>query len=197
MSHRRVQLVILCEDTQQEAFIRRFLSKAGWNTRRFRVEKAPSGRGSGEQFVKERFPLELDSYRRKSAHVGSAVVVMIDGDNRGVATRQKELDDACTEKNVQQRQSKERVAVFVPTWNIETWFAYLDGQTVDETQSNYPRLDRERLCQEHVNTLFGMCESGSLREPSPASLRPSRHVTVPIRRCSASKGSSHNNAGVW
>jgi hypothetical protein len=171
MSHRSVQLVILCEDTQQEAFIRRFLRKAGWNKRRFRVEKAPSGRGSGEQFVKERFPLELEAYRKKSAHVGSAVVVMIDGDNRGVATRQNELNDACSKKNVQQRQPNDRVAVFVPTWNIETWFAYLDGQTVDETRSNYPRLERERLCQKHVNTLFDMCNSGSLREPAPASLR--------------------------
>ena len=42
MSKRRVQIVILCEDNQHEAFIRRFLKGMGWNNREFRVEKSGS-----------------------------------------------------------------------------------------------------------------------------------------------------------
>ena len=60
--------------------------------------------------------------------------------------------------------------VFIPTWNIETWFAYLDGATVDEARSDYPRLTRERECQRHVDALTGMCRAGALRQPSPPSL---------------------------
>ena len=45
MSVRRAKLVLLCEDSQQEAFTRRFLEGMGWNTREIRVEKKPHGEG--------------------------------------------------------------------------------------------------------------------------------------------------------
>ena len=170
MSRRNVQLVVVCEDTQQESFIRRFLSRRGWDTRRIRVEKAAAGRGSGEQFVRERFPVELNAYRKKAGQVDQVVVAMIDGDNHGVTTRLKELDDVCEKNGIPPRESADRVAVFVPTWNIETWFAYLDGHTVDESRPDYPRLERERLCQSHVNILSEMCGSGGLKAPAPFSL---------------------------
>ena len=32
---RKVQLVLLCEDQQQEAFLRRFLQGTGWSNRMF------------------------------------------------------------------------------------------------------------------------------------------------------------------
>ena len=64
---RRVQLVLLCEDKQQEAFARRFLKATGWETHAMRVEKAPVGRGAGEQFVRERFARELKAHRTRSA----------------------------------------------------------------------------------------------------------------------------------
>ena len=167
---RNVQLVILCEDTQHEVFIRRFLKKTGWSTRRLRVEKTPGGRGSGEQFVRERFPGELREFRRKR-HLAQALIVMIDGDANGVHARLEALENTCDAQNVDIRQDDEPVAIFVPTWRIETWFAYLEGQTVDENRENYPRLRRERECQRHVDALAGMCESGQLRQPAPPSLQ--------------------------
>ena len=51
------KVVLLCEDSQQEAFARRFLVRAGWHPRALRVEKSPQGRGSGEQWVRDRFPV--------------------------------------------------------------------------------------------------------------------------------------------
>lgn len=164
---RNVQLVLLCEDTQQEAFARRFLNKAGWSTRRMRVERGQSG--SAEQFVRERYPMELGAYRSKAHQVDQALIVLIDGDNRGVAGRLDQLAAACRGENVEPRKEAERVAVFVPTWNIEAWFAYLDGTNIDEAQGNYPRLDRARECQRHVNALHEMCQQGSLRQPTPPS----------------------------
>ena len=61
---RRVNIVLLCEDTQQEVFLRRFLKKMGWDSRRIRIERAPGGTGSGEQFVRTKFPTELRAYRQ-------------------------------------------------------------------------------------------------------------------------------------
>jgi hypothetical protein len=43
---RNVNVVILCEDRQHEAFARRFFQQAGKGLRVQRVEVSPSGRGS-------------------------------------------------------------------------------------------------------------------------------------------------------
>ena len=166
---RKVQLVLLCEDSQHEAFARRFLRKMGWATRQLRIEKAPGGRGSGEQFVRERFPLELFEHRRRP--VEQALVVLLDGDATGTAGRLNTLNAACIERGMDVRRRAERVAVFVPTWRIETWFAYLDGTDVDEDSRNYPKLERERRCQRHVDALSRMCVAGQLRQPAPPSLK--------------------------
>lgn len=165
----RVNVVILCEDKQHAAFARRFLKKMGW-TKPPRIPPLTGGRGSGEQSVRERFPVELKSYRSKRGAVGQALIVFLDGDNRGVTTRHTELDAACKASDVPVREAGERVAVFVPTWNIETWFAYLDGEEVDESKRDYPRLRRERECRRYVDALAEMCKRGTLQEPAPASL---------------------------
>ena len=156
---RNVQIVLLCEDTQHEAFARRFLKAMGWSTRRMRVEKGSGRGGSAEQFVRERFPTELAAYRSKRGAVGQALIVVIDGDRGGVPARHQELDAACEAKSCNPREPDEHVAVFVPTWRIETWFAYLDGQSVDETKTDYPRVRRERECQRHVDVLADMCRT--------------------------------------
>src|SRR5438128_7369049 len=118
---RGVQLVLVCEDTQHETFARRFLEKAGWSTRRLRVEKAPKGRGSAVQFVRERFPIELSAYRSNRNRVAQGLIVMLDGDAQGVAVRLAELMSACQGEGVQPRDRDEHVVMIVPTWNIETW----------------------------------------------------------------------------
>lgn len=164
---RRTQLVILCEDTQHEAFLRRFFSIMGWS-KPFRVVMAPPGQGAADAFVRRRFVKELREHRRR--HVDRAVVVMVDGDARGVARRIRELDEACQESGVPPRSGEDRVAVFVPTWSVETWLAYLDGETVTQDRQDYPRLRRERECREHVDRLVEMCRAGSLRQPEPPSL---------------------------
>ena len=127
---REVQIVLLCEDRQQQAFVERFLEAMGRLTRkakhRLRVEKASQGRGSAEQFVRERYPRELKEYRRQRNRVSVALVVMLDGDAAGVTGRLAQLDAACAEQGVPVRRSDEDVFVFVPTWRIESWFAWLD-----------------------------------------------------------------------
>jgi hypothetical protein len=166
---RQVQLVLLCEDNQHEAFARRFLSAMGWETRAMRVEKAPEGRGAGEQFVRQRFPLELKAHR--SRPVTQALVVLIDGDAAGTERRLQRLGQACRDTGITERADGERVGIFIPTWNIETWLTYLDGEPVEEDRRDYPRLARERDCQRHVDALAQMCRRGELREPAPLSLQ--------------------------
>jgi len=167
---RSVQIVLLCEDRQHETFVRRFLNKTGQQIRDIRVSIAPPGRGAAEQFVRKQFPIELSTYRANRKRVTEAVVVMIDGDSEGATARMNRLNQACRARGVEPRRPDERVAVFIPTWNIETWLAYLGGSHVDEKLANYPRLNRPRDCQTHVNELHQMCQQRELRRPSPPSL---------------------------
>jgi hypothetical protein len=94
----------------------------------------------------------------------------MDGDDKGVDKRLKELVGACHAQNVVPRKDDDRVAIVVPTWNIEAWLAYLSGLDVDESKRDYPRLSRPRDCQPHVNRLYEMCQKGTLRHPAPPSL---------------------------
>lgn len=168
---RNVQVVILCEDRQHEAFARRFLALAGRSVRVQRVEVSPKGRGSGEQFVRQRFASELAYYRARQHRVEQALVVLIDADGHDVTERIEQIENACVEAGYNRRQQDERVAIFVPARNIETWLAYLDGQTVDEGREQpYPRLEHQRDCQRHAERLYAMCQRGALRQPAPPSL---------------------------
>jgi hypothetical protein len=131
-----------------------------------RVQKASTG--AADQFVRESFPTELQAMR--SSAVCRGLIVVTDGDKSGPKGRIEQLDAACEGRNIKPRQQDERVAIIVPTWNIETWFAYLDGESVDEGRRDYPRLERARECTRHVTALIKMCDDGRLRSPAPSSL---------------------------
>jgi hypothetical protein len=165
MSARKVQVVVVCEDAQHEAFLRRILSGLGYERRKIRVEK--SDRGAANAWVLQQVPNLLRVYR--TGHVEHIVVVMIDTDERTLEDRLRQVDDACRAQGIEPRKPEERVAVLLPQRNIETWLAYLDGEDVDET-STYPRLEFASDCQRHVDTLLEGCQKGRLRPPTPRSL---------------------------
>ncbi len=168
MAKRKVDVVVVCEDSQHAAFARRFLVKQGYQSRRIRVEPHPHQRGAADQAVREQYIGALRTYRsRMAAH---DVVIVIDGDRFGVDGRLRQLERACRSSGIEDRRSNERVAVFVPTWRIETWLAYLDGEEVDEARRTYPELPRPRECRRHVAGLDKMCRHGRLRPPAPPSL---------------------------
>ena len=159
----RSKITVLCEDKQQEAFIRRFFKKR--NREIYAVPRSKTSAGSGEQSVRNKYPDQLDAIRKR----GGILVVMIDGDGHRIDQRQKHLDDACKQKGISPRKSSDKVVVFVPMRNIETWLAYLDSKHVDETVV-YPKRKRQRECRRHVDVLDQMCAAGKLQSPAPASL---------------------------
>lgn len=164
---RRVGAVLLCEDSQHEVFVRRFLKRRGLALGHLRVGKCPGG--SAEQFVRKRYPVELATMRTRRAR--SVLIVVVDGDSEGVQRRRGALAAACREAGIEDRASAESVVVLVPTWNIETWLAYAAGEPVDEARRDYPRMARESDCQPHVEALPAMCERRRLRVPAPPSLQ--------------------------
>src|SRR5206468_3111559 len=92
MNNRRAQLLILAEDRQHEVFLRRFLMAIGrFDRRQIDSEFAPSGRGAGEQFVRERYPQYLNTYRQKAARLTLKLAVITDADALSVDQRHHRL----------------------------------------------------------------------------------------------------------
>lgn len=168
MSRRRVQIVILCEDRQTAAFARRFAEAKGWEKRQIEVILSPKGRGSGEQWVRERYANEVRKLRA-APYVARGLVVVMDEDTQSTEPRDVQLTNALKKQGVTIRSANEPILHIIPCRNIETWLAYLGGETVDEC-AIYPKLARERDCVPMVNTLKSMCDAGKLREPAPSSL---------------------------
>ena len=171
LSSRRVELVILCEDRQQEVFIRRFLVRMGWEPRTIRPEIAPPGKGSAKQFVYLKYLQELEEHRRQRSKRKNKLLVMVDGDEIGVQKSLKQFEQSCRKHSVQPRNSADEIAILVPTWNIETWLAYLDGNSVEEDRKDYPKLKNESDCEDLVKVLANMCSARKLPESAPESLR--------------------------
>jgi hypothetical protein len=141
----------------------------GWNTREIRVEKSPSALGSAEQWVREKFPYELMAYRQRRQRAASALIAMIDADNRDVQDRINEFGEACNSMAIAFRTDDEAVAIAVPKRNIETWIHFLDGDAVDEN-TPYPKLGRERDCKPAVDRLVQLCRSTGLTPDAPQAL---------------------------
>ncbi len=164
-----VQVVILCEDQQQECFIRRFLMLRNYPMRGLYFKKPPLGRGSAEQFVREKFPRELTAYRSRSSRCAICLIVCIDADNLSVEERINSLMKACTDGGVSLRRNGERVCFVVPRRNIETWLACLRGEPVDE-QKTYRKYSCPSDCQRDVERLDEMCRQQELGPGAPPSL---------------------------
>ena len=169
MTGRVTQVVLLCEDNQHEAFARRFLGKLGVSPRSIRVVKSPKGRGSAEHWVKLQYAQEVRHLRAGRHIIGRALVVLIDEDTASTQSRQSALATSLEQAGFPPRAHDEQIIHAVPARNIETWLAYLDGQTVDE-QTAYPKLEQQRDCKKQVETLKVMCDSRKLKEPAPSSL---------------------------
>lgn len=167
MTRRRVQLVILCEDRQHEAFLRRFFVAEGWHPRSLRIERnfVP---GSAEKLVRTNYPDELRKLR-VAPHVAKGLVVCIDEDKSGEGHREEQFAEALRAAAMEALRADEKVLHLVPARNIETWIAYLDGKDVDEV-TVYPKLRFQSLCGPMVLALKSMCDAGRLRLPAPPSL---------------------------
>jgi hypothetical protein len=170
MSQRRVQIVILCEDRQQEVFARYFLKKRGF-TGLFRANICPEGSQAGEQYVRTHYPEEVKAYRQKRNRVSIGLVVLIDADTGTLEARLNELASVLDEDEQKNREPNEAIAIFVPKRNIETWIHYLQGETVNEEDA-YAKFEKnEAVCKTAVEDLADRCYSQSLPEDAPRSLQ--------------------------
>ena len=126
------QIIVLCENSRHARFAYHFLIHCGVNAHRIRFNKSPMGRGAAEQFVRESYPEQVRLYCSKCHHLNIGLVVMLDADTTSVTARQNELEAALAAASLTQREPEEKIGIFVPKRNIETWICYLEGIPVNE-----------------------------------------------------------------
>jgi hypothetical protein len=123
------QVIILAEDQRHQRFVRHYLYRLGYQLHHIRLESLPNGRGSGEQWVRDRHTKSVAAYRAR--HARTALIVVIDADNHSVQQRLRQLPGS--------RSPEEAIAVLIPKRHIETWILCLNGENVDEETDYHSR----------------------------------------------------------
>jgi len=134
------------------------------------------GRGSAEQYVRERFPAEVALYLSRVKKRRSALVAVIDADTKSTTERDREIWRALKSAGQPARKPTDAIALFIPKRHIESWILCLTGDKVNET-SDYSKRDdiqaRIRLAAEHF---FDWSRSGY---KTPDCCIPSLHRAFP------------------
>lgn len=167
MSNRSAQVIGICEDAQQYTFLYRLLKRLGFTRHRIHIEKAPVGRGAADQWIRNRYPDEVETYRQESARMQFGLLTAIDADKHAVQVRHQQLDNELDASDLEKRRRNEQICVLVPKRNIETWIYALFGREVNEKDA-YPKLEKESECQPAVKQLVEY-----LRHDVPDDLIPS------------------------
>lgn len=188
MDKQYTEIIVLCEDTQQAYFIRHYLIERGYHRRKIREEFAPSGRGAGEQFVRQSYANQVRSYRREVNRKSVALIIMIDADTHSALARLREFAQILKDNSLSERRDDERIAIFVPKRNIETWIYYARiyyariyytrGVPIDE-EPPYPKLSSEGECLNDIRTFVKSICQKKLPETAPDSLR---HACEELKR---------------
>jgi len=172
-------VVVLAEDERHELFVRRYLYRLGLSTHDIRVEDLPSGRGSGEQWVRERYPRAVKVYRGRSTRAETALIVAIDADTEEVDRRHRQLRQALEQAELPERADAEAIVHLIPKRSVETWVLCFSGKPVDET-TDYSRDDVDRLIATAAVTFF---EWSRVTAAPPAHCVPSLLAAIPeVRR---------------
>jgi hypothetical protein len=128
---RGIRVQIIVEDETLERLVREVLRLSGFNRHELRVTPYPVGRGSAKAWVNRQYPLEVSRLRSRS-YQNLAVVVGTDADEMSVQQRAAELADMLVHAKCGPRDASERIVLWIPKWNIETWLLYFAGDVRDE-----------------------------------------------------------------
>ncbi len=174
MSSRSVQCIVVCEDIQHEVFARRFLKLSKIQPHNIRIRRCPNPKSGGDakHWIKTNLPDQLGglkSYNTKNRFTALVLIVIADADDKTVEQRIKHVTSGCSPKP----NPNENVCFIIPKWTIETWIMYLRDGSADESYRirSKDKLKRERDCWPQVKQLKDMCDSNSLPQSAPDSLR--------------------------
>ena len=142
----RIRLKILCEDAAQRAFAYALCERHGISRRDITMLAAPSGQGSGKNWVIKKYAAPSDGLvrttRSKNFQPQLGWLAIVDGDAEGAPMRLRELEEELRRAGLQPRSASEPLAIFVPTWSIETWLLWLWGDDDVDEKASYKQDGR-------------------------------------------------------
>jgi hypothetical protein len=156
------QIFILCEDRTHYHFAKKYFELLGFNGRKIRGSHNPKGRsvGSGAVFVKEHYEKELKAFRSKVTHLDCVLVIIIDDDTKNHVQHLY---------NFYQPLINEKILIFSPKRNIESWFHYIDGNSIDESE-DYKKYHKNAKLTEYAKKLKNEICINGLPSNAPSSL---------------------------
>jgi hypothetical protein len=137
MSTRRVHVVVLCEGLKDYRFAYKCLVRCGWRPDQIAPKVLPSGKGSAFTFVLNNYVAEVQANRHEKKKQ-RALLALIDADTQSEDAREKELDSRLHAAGQKPRQARERIALWVPRRQLETWVHFLTHGKADE-ETDYKR----------------------------------------------------------
>jgi len=130
--------IILAEDREQQNLVYRYLEQCGHGAGvRFEPLPAKGRGGSGEKYVRDQYPRQVQACRSALGRRASALlVVIVDADMETTQHRATQLSKALKDKEMERRGDNEPIVVLIPKRHVETWIRALLGNQVDE-ETNY------------------------------------------------------------
>jgi hypothetical protein len=179
---RASQVIVLTEDRRQQTFVLRFLERAGYRADQIRPQPLPAGKGSGEQWVRQKYADNVEAYRIRATRAATALIIAIDADTNEITQRVNQLAQALKEANLPVRTAAEKIAHLIPKRNIETWVLCLNGVEADENTDYKNRIGSQTDIQIKPAAIAFFEGSRSHSEP-PAHWVNSVRTAVPeVRR---------------
>lgn len=142
----RVRWTLLCEDRRHEQFFRGLgIQVLGCAPEK--ILPAPKGKGAASAWVLHQYPDHVRRTVRRYPSERVALIAVIDGDHIGFRERARCFDESlvsCSEP----KRNNERIAICIPSWEIETWVAWLCGWrpargSLDESRSFKSEVEKD------------------------------------------------------
>ncbi len=147
----------------------------GVERRSITFNTAPRGKGSASAWVVAQYPEVRGQARGTWNQASLGFLVVIDGDNKGVLERKKQLSIAPHDP----RAPCDRIAIFVPTWSVETWVLWLSGTDVTEAKSYVSEVSPERFRERLESAISAWSSPRANEEKSVPSLS---HARTEVKR---------------
>lgn len=135
MPERVANKIILAEDAVQQNLVRRYLQRCGHQSRECRFVPLPARgpSGSGEKYVRDQYPHQVQACRSSLGRQATALlVVIVDADMETTQRRAAQLGNALQAAGMHARANDEPIVVLIPKRHVETWIRALLGNQVDE-----------------------------------------------------------------
>lgn len=123
------RITVLCEDKNQYKFICAYAKLLGAE----KINRITLAYNNAT--VLKHYSSAIISHRSKATYQNIVLVVMIDADEKTIQERLREFDQKLDIEKYKLNQStrfdNEKILIFIPIRNIESWFYYIDTKNTD------------------------------------------------------------------